>query len=189
MSEKQLGKLPSTTSAASISEMRTERFLDSGISGGLAGGILSGGVRGVRTVIPAAITTGLIALTGQFIVNSVRIGRLRLLARRVGDMDGTAPSPAAIIHGDEGKEGKVSTIDALDNPTAPTTATSLPGKIMKGLSHALPIRQLSDEEYLSTLEKKRRDLDKRLAQIEEEGLILYEAAEAKAAIGAVGSRT
>jgi hypothetical protein len=160
--------------------MRTERFLDSSISGGLAGGILSGGLRGVRTVIPAAITTGLIAVAGQFVVNQVRIGRLRLLARRVGDMDGTAPTispiPVTGAGGDAAgaaKEGMVSTIEALDNPTAPTTAGSLPGRIMQAMSHALPIRQLSDKEYLETLEKKRRDVDKRLKQIEEEELNLY----------------
>ncbi|KAI9631944.1 uncharacterized protein MKK02DRAFT_21475 [Dioszegia hungarica] len=170
LSEKQLGKLPSSPSpeAASISEMRTERFLDSGISGSLAGGVLSGATRGIRTVIPAAITTGLIALAGQAVVNQVRVGRLKLLARRVGDMDGTAP---------QGQGEMVSTIDALDNPTAPTTAASLPGRIMKGLSHALPIRQLSDEEYLATLEKKKRDVAKRLGEIEVEELRLYEASQ------------
>jgi hypothetical protein len=162
--------------------MRTERFLDSSISGGLAGGILSGGLRGIRTVVPAAITTGLIALAGQFVVNQVRIGRLRLLARRVGDMDGTSPHIPVQAGGmaNEGEE-MVSTIEALDNPTAATTAGSLPGRIMKGLSHALPIRQLSDEEYLATLEKKRRDVNKRVAQIEEEELKLYMATESEAA--------
>jgi hypothetical protein len=163
--------------------MRTERFLDSGISGSLAGGVLSGATRGIRTVIPAAITTGLIALAGQAVVNQVRVGRLKLLARRVGDMDGTAPRYIGYIgksgsgEGEEGQGEMVSTIDALDDPTAPTTAASLPGRIMKGLSHALPIRQLSDEEYLATLEKKKRDVAKRLGEIEVEELRLYEASQ------------
>jgi len=38
----------------------------------------------------------------------------------------------------------------------------------------LPVRKLSDDEYLATLEKKRADLDKRLNAIEEEEVKLYE---------------
>lgn len=171
LSEKQLGKLPSTSPAAeSLSEIRTDRFLDSSIAGFLTGGILSGGLRGVKTIVPAGVTSALIALGGQFMVNEVRIGRLRLLARRVGDMDETAPKAPA---GQEEK-GMISTIEAMENPTAATTTESLPGKIMAGLSHFLPVRKLSDDEYLATLEKKRAELDKRLKAIEEEEVKLYE---------------
>lgn len=185
LSEKQFGKLPATaTDSPTISEIRTERFLDSSISGGLAGGLLSAGMRGARTVLPATVTSSLIALTGQWIVNEVRIGRLRLLARRVGDMDETA----GVISGNGAHRGAPgsspsepdtppSVAGSLEHPTAPTTGNSLPGRIMQGMTRFLPVRKLSDDEYLATLEKKRADLDKRLSLIDEEELRLFEASQ------------
>jgi hypothetical protein len=46
LSDKQRGKLPaSPLGSHSISEIRTERLVDSAVAGGLTGGILSGGLR------------------------------------------------------------------------------------------------------------------------------------------------
>jgi hypothetical protein len=47
---------------------------------------------------------------------------------------------------------------------------------MRGMSRFLPVRQLSDEEYMATLEKRRREIDGRLRDIEAEEVRLFESA-------------
>lgn len=45
---------------------------------------------------------------------------------------------------------------------------------MSNLAKVLPVRKLSNEEYLATLEKKRAEVDKRLEEIAEEEIRMYE---------------
>lgn len=45
---------------------------------------------------------------------------------------------------------------------------------MSSLTKVLPVRKLSNEEYLATLEKKRAEVDKRLKEIAEEEMRMYE---------------
>jgi hypothetical protein len=47
--------------------------------------------------------------------------------------------------------------------------------MMSGLSRFLPVRKLSDDEYMATLEKRQGEIDKRLKEIEVEELRFYEA--------------
>ncbi|WVQ96744.1 hypothetical protein IAU59_003851 [Kwoniella sp. CBS 9459] len=56
---------------------------------------------------------------------------------------------------------------------------SFPERMMTSLSKFLPVRKLSDDEYLATLEKKRADVDKRLGEIEDEERRMYAWAESQ----------
>jgi hypothetical protein len=68
----------------------------------------------------------------------------------------------------------------MDDPTRPieNPENSLPVRIMGFMSAFLPVRKLSDEEYLAALEKKRAGVNSRLCEIaeEEERIFVREAA-------------
>ncbi|WVF69242.1 hypothetical protein IAT40_004018 [Kwoniella sp. CBS 6097] len=66
-----------------------------------------------------------------------------------------------------------------DRKGASTLAPSFPERMMTSLSKFLPVRKLSDDEYIATLEKKRADVDKRLREIDEEEKRMYAWAEAQ----------
>ncbi|TXT13509.1 hypothetical protein VHUM_00876 [Vanrija humicola] len=155
--------------APSIAEVRTERLLDSGIAGALSGGGLSAAMRGPKTLLPAAFTSALIATLLQFSVNSVRVARLEILAKRLEDAKAReAPVPVAEA-------------EAFDNPLKEEGAqrgdAPITSRILGKLSSFLPVRKLTDEDYLATLERKRADVDKRLAEIDAEQLTMFERAQ------------
>ena len=51
---------------------------------------------------------------------------------------------------------------------------SLPSKIMNAMSSFTPVRKLSDEEYLEVLLEKRDEVARRLIEIEDEELRLFD---------------
>ena len=53
----------------------------------------------------------------------------------------------------------------------------VPQKIMGALSAFLPVKKLSDEEYLAVLERKRREVDERLEEIQKEELKIFESSQ------------
>ena len=67
---------------------------------------------------------------------------------------------------------------SFENPTTQLTieqqTTSLPGRLLRGMSTILPVQRLSDDEYLELLERKRREVDKRLGEIEAEEMRIFE---------------
>ncbi|RXK41602.1 hypothetical protein M231_01101 [Tremella mesenterica] len=64
--------------------------------------------------------------------------------------------------------------ESMADPLAKDKSDTLPTKILSSLSSFLPIRQLSNEAYLETLQRKRSEVDKRLKEIEEEELRIFE---------------
>ncbi|OCF42023.1 hypothetical protein I317_04109 [Kwoniella heveanensis CBS 569] len=237
LSEKQLGKLPSTSAQAqaqSLTEVRLDRVADSALAGALTGGVLSAAFRGRATFGKAALTSSLIASALQLGVNQLRVFRLKALAKhtdvavavdlddqRVHSIDvATAPadspntsriSPMSSTHpltagqppeqttGQNGDthtptifqsfEDPLKAHDPLHNPSPNSTAQqthsasaspSFPERMMTSLSKFLPVRKLSDDEYIATLEKKRADVDKRLKEIDDEEKRMYAWAEEQA---------
>lgn len=96
--------------------------------------------------------------------------RLSYLARnqtRMSSLDIASPS----------EQEPTATFDALKSSMPslePTSPPSLPERMMSNLAKVLPVRKLSNEEYLATLEKKRAEVDKRLEEIAEEEIRMYE---------------
>ena len=156
-------------------------------------------------MIPAGITAGLVAGLMQYSVNEVRVVRLQLLARgsRAAEADGgaaagTSGMDAAAVNqaAPDLPTGSTTAIaqttaarpangqyapaqptkQAFDQPLQHDTSTqTLPARMMSGLSRFLPVRKLSDDEYMATLEKRRGEIDKRLGEIEKEEMRFYEA--------------
>ncbi|WWC62479.1 uncharacterized protein I303_105075 [Kwoniella dejecticola CBS 10117] len=56
---------------------------------------------------------------------------------------------------------------------------SFPETMMNSLTKFLPVRKLTNEEYIQTLEKKRADVDKRLKEIDEEEKRMYDWAQSQ----------
>lgn len=201
MSEKVRGKMPEQPSLADV---RYDRVLDSGVAGVLAGGTLSGFLRrlfllpnatpkingtdatGGRGTIPrAGLTAGVVTALLQLTVNQFRIVRLQLLARRSqpaaeSDTPSTVlplPSSLSTQSGfDVGLRASLENPGVLP-PTPAEESQTLPGKMIRGLSTFLPVRKLSDEDYLALLVKKRNEVDRRLKEIEEEEWRIFQSAQ------------
>ncbi|ADV21777.1 hypothetical protein I305_01820 [Cryptococcus gattii E566] len=167
LSEKQRSKLPQVTS---IGQVRTDRVLDSALAGALTGGVLSATFRGRATFGKAAFTSALITSALQLSANQLRVMRLNYLAKNqtgISSLDTVAPS----------EQVPTATFDALKSSIPspePTSPPSLPERMMSSLIKVLPVRKLTNEEYLATLEKKRAEVDKRLKEIAEEEMRMYE---------------
>ena len=140
----------------------------------------------MRTVIPAGITAGAVAGLIQYAVNEVRVVRLQLLARgsRVEGAkevrsESPVPSDSPVgraVTGEKAGGPALPTKTAFEEPMRhDTSANTLPARMMSGLSSFLPVRKLSDDEYASTLEKRRGEIDKRLKEIAVEEMRFYEA--------------
>ncbi|BEI82431.1 hypothetical protein CcaverHIS002_0302990 [Cutaneotrichosporon cavernicola] len=156
------------TEPQSISDVRMNRILDSAIAGAAAGGGLSTFIRGPRTLIPAAFTAGLLATVGQGLVNQSRVWRLELLAKRARE---GLPEPAPAF------EPAVEVMESFETPAKPDGErrgdAPITSRMMGVLSHILPVKKLSDEDYLAGLEKKRNDVDRRIAEIDAEQLAMW----------------
>ncbi|GMK58246.1 hypothetical protein CspeluHIS016_0502780 [Cutaneotrichosporon spelunceum] len=154
----------------SISDIRLNRLLDSAIAGAAAGGGLSTFTRGPRTLIPAAFTAALLATAGQGLVNQTRVWRLELLARRAREAQPTQVPTSA-------PEPTVDVMESFEAPAKPDGQrrgdAPLTSRMMGVLSHILPVKKLSDEEYLTGLEKKRDDVNRRIAEIDAEQLAMW----------------
>ncbi|OWZ46740.1 hypothetical protein C356_02930 [Cryptococcus neoformans c45] len=166
LSERQRSKLPQVVS---IGQMRTDRVLDSALAGALTGGVLSAAFRGRATFGRAAFTSALITSALQASANQLRVMRLSYLAKNQAKMSSLDTAPS--------EHEPTATFDALKSSTPapePTSPPSLPERMMSSFTKILPVRKLSNEEYLATLEKKRADVDKRLKEIAEEEMRMYE---------------
>lgn len=166
--------------------MRTDRVLDSALAGALTGGALSAAFReafsititkelakpgiigGRATFGKAAFTSALITSALQASANQLRVMRLSYLAKSQAKMSSLDTAPS--------EHEPTATFDALKSstPAPDPTSPSLPERMMSSFTKILPVRKLSNEEYLATLEKKRADVDKRLKEIAEEEMRMYE---------------
>ncbi|OWZ57632.1 hypothetical protein C349_03070 [Cryptococcus neoformans var. grubii Br795] len=165
LSEKQRSKLPQVVS---IGQMRTDRVLDSALAGALTGGALSAAFRGRATFGKAAFTSALITSALQASANQLRVMRLSYLAKSQAKMSSLDTAPSE--HEPTAKFDALKSSTPAPDPTSP----SLPERMMSSFTKILPVRKLSNEEYLATLEKKRADVDKRLKEIAEEEMRMYE---------------
>lgn len=161
----------------SMMDVRLERVLDSAIAGALSGGALSVFARGFglgtltvggpRTLFPAAFTASLIAAGVQVAVNQARVTRLEMLAKRDSqEVVAAEPMPQLLVR------------EAFEDTKKPEGAkrgdAAISTRILGVLTNILPIRRLDNDEYLGMLERKRKEVDRRLAEIDKEQLDLFE---------------
>ncbi|KAJ3736088.1 hypothetical protein DFJ43DRAFT_1150383 [Lentinula guzmanii] len=126
-------------------EIRTDRLLDSAVSGSLTGGILRGMTRNLRGVSSGAISAGLICTLLQYMYNESRIIRLEYLVHQREPY--ATSSPRNITSNETG------------TPSRPWT---------ERLLQTIGIRAVSDEEHLIMLKEQRNAHLKRIAEIEED---------------------
>jgi hypothetical protein len=129
---------------------------------------------GPRTALPAAFTSALVASIAQFAVNEVRVQRLKLLERQARK---SAPAPAVGYEGDLPALPS-SVAEALeDNVKAPGAKrgdSPLTQRVLDKLTAVLPIQRISDDDFVATMEKRKSAIDKRLKEIDQEQLALFE---------------
>lgn len=164
--------------------MRTERLLDSAISGALVEILIfpyvspTPSFKGKPTVGPfgRGIAAAIVAASMQLIFNQSRIIRLNFLSRREKRRDTTVESS---VGSSEEKSTTEQVKEAMRTPTRNPKGEklgekSLPGRILGTMSRFLPIQNLSDEEYLEALQKKRKEVNRKLAEIEDEEKRIYD---------------
>lgn len=145
----------------------------------LAGTITDTSAGGRGTIPRAGFTAGIVTSLLQLTVNQFRVVRLHLLARHSAD----EPTPTPTLSTDSQSDSKfdISLRSSLENPTltAPTPeeeSKTLPGRMIRGLATVLPVRKVSDDDYLALLIKKRNEVERRLKEIEQEEWRIYETA-------------
>ncbi|WWC88753.1 uncharacterized protein L201_003666 [Kwoniella dendrophila CBS 6074] len=187
----------------SLSEVRWDRLSDSAISGGLTGGVLSAAFRGRATFVKAGITSSLIASILQLSVNQARVIRLKTLAKQTLSLDSQSQLEDVSTQPMQSTQTSSSNSSPLDDPIEPKSdmqsqitqsfespikssnydqnilqntlneKPSFPEKMMNSLTKILPVRKLSNDEYIQTLEKKKQDIEKRLKEIDDEEERMY----------------
>ncbi|WWC70683.1 uncharacterized protein I206_104634 [Kwoniella pini CBS 10737] len=194
LSDVQIGKLPESD-LENLSEVRWNRLLDSSIAGGLTGGILSAAFRGKATFLKAGITSSLITSIIQLSINQIRIIRLKTLAKQSIQLENKDKDKNSIIFSKSHKEYNSSfnesqsqIIKSFEDNLRPSDEEitksniekpSFPEKMMNSLTKFLPVRKLTNEEYIQTLEKKKDDINKRLKEIDEEEKRMYDWAQSQ----------
>lgn len=130
------------------------------------------------------MTCALLATGGQLAVNEVRVMRLKYLAHKEG-----------VELQSRGQEEKLtpagSTQDVWDRPLELTASMQSPTKteeeqkkrmgdsalssrILEYMAYVIPVKKISDEEYLEQLMKKREVVNHKISTIELEQYELYE---------------
>ncbi|KAF9265580.1 hypothetical protein L218DRAFT_147397 [Marasmius fiardii PR-910] len=147
----------SNTLPSTLSELRTDKLLDSGISGFITGGVMRALTSGLRVALPAAVTVGSACTGLQFLFNQLRISRLRYLS-------------ATAIHPEEAKVTPP-TLVTSPSPTSPTYTSSNESPKSESnwttsLLRFIGMTPLSDEEYLTKLRSQREAYLKRIAELQ-----------------------
>lgn len=119
-------------------------------------------------MFPAAFTASLIASIAQIGVNQARVFRLEMLAKQA-----RGPQPVPVP-----EEPRIEAVQSFEEPRKAEDAIRgdavITGKVLGVLSKFLPVKRLTDEEYLERLETKRKQVDVRLKEIEEEQLAMFQ---------------
>ncbi|KAJ3972690.1 hypothetical protein EV361DRAFT_797646, partial [Lentinula raphanica] len=127
------------------SEIRTDRLLDSALSGSLTGGILRGMTKNLRGISAGALSAGVVCTLLQYIYNESRIIRLEYLVHQRETSATSLPRSTVSVE--------------TGNPSRSWT---------ERLLQAIGIRAVSDEEHLDLLRKQRDAHLKRIHEIEQE---------------------
>ncbi|KAF8447907.1 hypothetical protein L210DRAFT_3641771 [Boletus edulis BED1] len=146
----------------SWADIRTSRLLDSGISGGLSGGILNTWKRGRRGLVPGLTTGALMCTFLQLCFNELNILRIRHVSAN------PALPPQRTIHGSvdtgQGSFADPSTSAGMQMTQVESSTSHSPmDRILSMFG-----QRISDEKYLERLKIERDSYLHRIAELEEE---------------------
>ncbi|KAJ8472715.1 hypothetical protein ONZ45_g16553 [Pleurotus djamor] len=119
-------------------ELRSQKLLDSSLSGAITAGGLRGMKSGPRSVLPGAVTGAIICTLLQYTFNEVRVQRLKYLLR-----------PQFI---------------ATNSPSAPEVETPFFDRILANIG----MERIPDEKYLRMLKDRREKHLSRIRELEAE---------------------
>ncbi len=140
------GGLPSLP-APTLSQMRTEGLLDTAMAGACIGAALNSARRGVRGVVPGAVTVSLAISGVQYVTNSLHIARLQYLAAQKRDA-------AVAVTPSTDHEHPPSLISETSSPP-PRISSSL--SLFDTLKSFSPVKRLTSEEFTALKERGRKE--------------------------------
>ncbi|KAF8334257.1 uncharacterized protein EI90DRAFT_3153571 [Cantharellus anzutake] len=131
----------------SLRKMRTEGLLDTALAGACTGAALNSMRRGIRGLIPGAVTVSLAFSGVQYVTNSLHIARLQYLAVKKDETaNAVASSPDEIRQ------------SALSTPaTPPSPAPTLTQSVLDKLRSFSPVKRLTPEEFDALKERRTQD--------------------------------
>ncbi|EAU88878.1 hypothetical protein CC1G_12649 [Coprinopsis cinerea okayama7 len=135
-----------TLEESSVADIRSNKLLDTGISGAVTGGLMRGWKSGRKAIIPGALLASTIALGIQYGFNYAAASRIKNLAE-----ERTAPPPAPPTP-EQLAEEKLSWHVRLGN------------RIVR----AFGVEPISDEEFLRRLRTARNKYELRIKELEKE---------------------
>ncbi|KAF8912109.1 hypothetical protein CPB84DRAFT_1957752 [Gymnopilus junonius] len=136
------------TEAGSLSDLRTNKLLDSALSGAITGGLLRGLQASRRAVLPGMVTTGVVCTLLQYGFNELTVLRLRYISKLK----------------EENRTAVVMPHSRPRDASQVSTESSTP--VLKTLLSFLGVRPMSDEEYLAKMKRTRDAYLKRIAELE-----------------------
>ncbi|KIK08812.1 hypothetical protein K443DRAFT_672331 [Laccaria amethystina LaAM-08-1] len=140
---RQLGlSLSNDSEQLTWSEIRTNKLLDTAVSGAAAGGLLRAWRSGLRSVLPGAISAAALCTILQLAYNEAAVTRLRYVSK----LKETGQMPVA--------------------PTPPPPDSSERVPVAQRILTALGLIQVSDEEYFLKLKRTRAVYQKRIIELE-----------------------
>lgn len=157
---RQLGLSSSNDSELTWSEIRTNKLLDTAVSGAAAGGLLRAWrctlslfllfnvtnwtKAGLRSILPGAISAAALCTILQLAYNEAAVARLRYVSK----LKETGQMPVA------------------PNPPPPDSSERIP--VAQRILTALGLIHVSDEEYLLKLKRTRAVYQKRIIELEQQ---------------------
>ncbi|KAJ3524916.1 hypothetical protein NMY22_g10795 [Coprinellus aureogranulatus] len=120
-----------------VEDLRTEKLLDSGISGAITGGLIRGWRSGPKAVLPGAAMASLGCVALQYGYNRVTMSRLQYISEHPDASNPTPPHPSE--------------------------ESTFRQKMLK----VFGVSQISEEEYLEKLKQQREKYEKRIRDLEE----------------------
>ncbi|KAF8319293.1 hypothetical protein DL93DRAFT_2164511 [Clavulina sp. PMI_390] len=148
-------------------ELRTNRLIDSSLSGALTGAILHTIMRGRARVLSGALTGALICTSLQYCANELKLARIRFLTGSATPYESTTSpsadyptsSPAAEAAREAIHDNRQTSDRAVFSPLDPNKPHSFSERLLDAMSYVVPMKKLTPEEYSAILEKRRLEAE------------------------------
>ncbi|OBZ69244.1 hypothetical protein A0H81_10779 [Grifola frondosa] len=133
-------------------DLRMYKTPDTGISGALTGGVLNAWKRGRAGIVPGATTAGLLCTILQLAYNELGIMRVKYVTK--------------VMQKPEQSLDDFSPHSSVGHPISSSTPPKKP--LGERILTSLGFKQISDEEYLQMIKRKRDGLLRKIAELETE---------------------
>lgn len=187
-------ELKGTCRVPTFTERRCYNLFDSTLAAGITGACLSvflgeselgsGLIKGGRIgrLETSRIFAGA-AFIGQLALNEVGVTRVKILAwkAKADQEEEELPKPTDLFAEEDIPKLPTSIRQALEerskSPDARRGDSPLTTRILTGMTKVLPIRKIDDLEYFASLQKRSKDLERKIAVIDAEQARLFEVAQ------------